>query len=64
MEKSDESTTRRDEQRRKYIKMDKRGMVSCLGHLERMEEDRMPKNIFTQVLEGTRRRRRPWKRWK
>ena len=29
-----------------------------------MEEDRMPKKIFTQELEGTRRRRRPWKRWK
>ena len=24
----------------------------------------MPKIIFTQELEGTRRRRRPWKRWK
>jgi len=24
-----------------------------------MEEDRMPKNIFTQELEGTRRRGRP-----
>jgi len=29
-----------------------------------MEEDRMPKKIFTQVLEGTRRRGRPRKRWK
>jgi hypothetical protein len=28
-----------------------------------MEEDRMPKNIFTQ-LEGTRRRGRPRKGWK
>jgi len=27
-----------------------------------MEEDRMPKNIFTQELEGTRRRGRPRKR--
>ena len=27
---------------------------SWLGHLERMEEDRMPKKIFTQELEGTR----------
>jgi len=25
-----------------------------LGYLERMEEDRMPKKIFTQELEGTR----------
>jgi len=29
-----------------------------------MEVDRMPKKIFTQELEGTRRRRRPRKRWK
>jgi len=38
--------------------------ISWLGHLERMEEDRMPKNIFTQELKGTRRRGRPRKRWK
>jgi hypothetical protein len=29
-----------------------------------MKEDRMPKKIFTQALEDTRRRRRPRKRWK
>jgi hypothetical protein len=29
-----------------------------------MEEDRMPKKIFAQELEGTRRRGRPRKRWK
>ena len=34
------------------------------GHLERMEEDRMPKKIFTQELEGTRGRGRPRKGWK
>ena len=28
---------------------------SWLGHLERIEEDRMSKNIFTQELEGARR---------
>jgi len=38
--------------------------ISWLGHLERMEEDRMPKNIFTQELEGTRRRGIRRKRWK
>jgi len=38
--------------------------ISWLGHLERMEEDRMPKKIFTQELEETRRRGRPRKRWK
>jgi len=26
--------------------------ISWLGHLERMEEDRMPKKIFTQELKG------------
>ena len=38
--------------------------LSWLGHLEGMEEDRMPKKIFTQELEGTIRRGKPWKRWK
>ena len=45
----------------KWIKWQR---ISWLGHLERMEEDRMPKKIFTQELEGTRRRGRPRKRWK
>jgi len=45
----------------KWIKGQRR---SWLGHLERMEEDRMPKKIFTQELEGTRRRGRTRKRWK
>jgi hypothetical protein len=38
--------------------------ISWLGHLERMEENRMPKMIFSQELEGLRRRGRPRKRWK
>ena len=38
--------------------------LSWLGYLEIMEEDRMPKKIFTVDLEGTRRRGRPTKRWK
>ena len=38
--------------------------ISWLGHIERMEEDRMPKKIFTQELEGTRRRGRSRKGWK
>jgi len=45
------------------VKWIKGQMVSWLGHLERMEEDRMPKNIFTQELEGMG-RGRPRKRWK
>jgi hypothetical protein len=38
--------------------------ISWLGHLERMEEDRLPKKFFTQELEGTRRRGRPRKGWR
>ena len=64
MENPDESRTRRDEQRRKYSKIDKRQRISWVGHLERMEEDRMPKKIFTLELEETRRRGRHRKRWK
>jgi len=45
----------------KWIKWQR---ISWLGHLEKMEEDRMRKKIFTQELEGTRRRGRPRKRWK
>ena len=37
------------------VKWIKDQRISLLGHLERMEEDRMPKKIFTQELEGTRR---------
>jgi len=45
----------------KWIKWQR---ISWLGHLERMEEDRMPKKIFTQELEGTKRRGRPGKGWR
>jgi hypothetical protein len=38
--------------------------ISWLGHLVRMEKNRMPKKIFRQELEGSRRRGRPRKRWK
>ena len=46
------------------VKWIKGQRISWLGHLERMEGDRMPKKIFTQELEGARRRGRPRKRWK
>ena len=46
------------------VKWIKGQRMSWLGHLERMVEDRMPKKIFTQELEGTRRRGKPRKRWK
>jgi hypothetical protein len=46
------------------VKWIKGQRISWLGHLERMEENRMPKNILTQELEGSRRRGRPRKEWK
>jgi len=46
------------------VKWIKGQRISWLGHLERMEEDRMPKNIFTQKREGMRRRGRPRKGWR
>jgi len=46
------------------VKWIKGQRISWLGHLERMEKDRMPKQIFTQKLEGTRRRGRPRKGWR
>jgi len=46
------------------VKWIKRQRIIWLGHLKRMEEDRMPKKIFTEELEGTRRSGRPRKRWK
>jgi hypothetical protein len=44
------------------VKWIKGQRISWLGHLERMEEDRMPKKIYIQVLEGTTRRGRRRKR--
>jgi len=41
------------------VKWIKGQRISWLGHLERMEEDRMPKKIFTKELEGKRRRGNP-----
>jgi hypothetical protein len=46
------------------VKLIKGQRISWLGHLERMEEDRMPNKIFTQELERTRRRGRPRKGWR
>jgi len=46
------------------VKWIKEQRISWLGHLEGMEEDRMPKKIFIQELEGTRRRGRPRRGWK
>jgi hypothetical protein len=46
------------------VKWIKGQRISWLGHLERMEASRKPKMIFSQELEGPRRRGRPRKRWK
>jgi len=46
------------------VKWIKGQRISWLRHLERMEEDRMPKKIFAQELEGMRRRGRPRKGWR
>jgi len=43
------------------VKWIKGQRISWLGHLKRMKVDRIPKKIFTQELEGTRRRGRPRK---
>jgi hypothetical protein len=45
------------------VKWIKGQRVGWLDHLERMEEDRMFKKIFTQELDGTKRRGRPRKGW-
>jgi hypothetical protein len=46
------------------VKWIKGQRIIWLGHLKRLEEDRMPRKIFTQELVGTRRRRRPRKGWR
>jgi len=46
------------------VKWIKGRRISWLGHLERMEEDRILQTIFTQEMEETRRRGRPRKEWK
>jgi hypothetical protein len=40
--------------RENIVKWIKGQRISWLDHLERKEEDRMPKKILTQELEGTR----------
>jgi hypothetical protein len=46
------------------VKWIKGQRIRWLGHLERMGKDRMPQKIFTQELQGMRRRGRPRKGWK
>jgi hypothetical protein len=49
--------------RENIVKWIKGQTISWVGHLGRMEENRMPKKILTQELEGTRRRGKPRKGW-
>jgi len=58
------SRTRRSEQRRKYSKMDKRVKDTLVRSPRENGGGGDAKKIFTQELEGTRRRGRPRKRWK
>jgi hypothetical protein len=61
------STNRELEEMKKgenIVKWIKGQRIIWLGHLERMEEDMMPKKNFTQELEGSRRMGRPRKGWK
>jgi len=46
------------------VKWIKGQRICLLGHLERMEDDRMPKKIYTHELEGTKRRGSFRKRWR
>jgi hypothetical protein len=46
------------------VKWIKGQRISLLGHLERMEENRMPKKISSQELEGKKRRGRQSKGWR
>jgi hypothetical protein len=46
------------------VKWMKGQRISWMGQLERMVEDRMPKKIFAQELEGTKGRGRPRKGWR
>ena len=46
------------------VKWIKGQRISWLGYRERMQEDRMPKKIFIQEMEGTRQMGRPGKGWK
>jgi len=65
MEKSDESRTIEEKSKgENIVKWIKGRRISWLGHLERVEEDRMPRKIFIQEMVGTRRRGRPKNRWK
>jgi hypothetical protein len=45
-----------------FVRFMKSQRLSWLGHVERMEEKRMPKNILKDKMHGTQRKGRPRKR--
>ena len=62
MERTNHAKTWKNERDNGRDQQSESGCSCCAGNS--MEEDRMPKKIFTQELEGTRRRGRPRKGWK
>jgi hypothetical protein len=46
------------------VKFIKSSRIRQYGHVERMQNQRLPKQIATAIIEGTRKRGRPRKRWK
>jgi hypothetical protein len=64
MEKYEELRIEEISKGENVLKWIKRQRISWLGHLEKMEDDRMPKTIFTRELEETKQRGRPRKGWR
>uniref|UniRef100_A0A8D8R0B7 Endonuclease-reverse transcriptase n=1 Tax=Cacopsylla melanoneura TaxID=428564 RepID=A0A8D8R0B7_9HEMI len=60
----------RNEEIRRSVDVEKlqdkieRSRLKWYGHMQRMNEERIPKNIFNQQIEGRRRRGRPRMRWR
>jgi hypothetical protein len=46
------------------VKFIKSCRIGWYGHVERMQKQRMPKQIAATTIEGIRKRGRPRKRWK
>jgi len=45
------------------VKFIKSGRIRWLGHVERMDEEKIPKRVMLARMEGTRRQGRPRSRW-
>jgi hypothetical protein len=46
------------------VKFIKSSGIRWYGHVERVQNQRLPKQIAAAIIEGTRKRGRPRKRWK